>query len=101
MEIGPRSRGLSEVSGRSPTNFWGVDLLRLVMLLASRSMKVILSEEGWRTESGMKSTSRRSSPVSHPRAKTSTQSGDNHYTTLPSPVIIFTEVLSHHGLTLK
>lgn len=41
----------------SPTNFCGVDLLRLVMLLASRSINAILSEEGCGRESGTNSSS--------------------------------------------
>lgn len=47
----------------SPTNFCGVDLLRLVMLLASRSINAILSEEGCRKESGINSKSLISSPA--------------------------------------
>lgn len=47
----------------SPTNFCGVDLLRLVMLLARRSINAILSEEGCRNESGINSNSLISSPA--------------------------------------
>lgn len=47
----------------SPTNFCGVDLLRLVMLLASRSINAILSEEGCSRESGINSSSLISSPA--------------------------------------
>lgn len=47
----------------SPTNFCGVDLLRLVMLLASRSINAILSEVGCSRESGINSSSLISSPA--------------------------------------
>ena len=47
----------------SPTNFCGVDLLRLVTLLVRRSINAILSEEGCRNESGINSNSRTSSPA--------------------------------------
>ena len=45
-----------------PTNFWGVERLRLVRLLAKRSMKVGLSEDECSMESGTISRSRISSP---------------------------------------
>lgn len=45
-----------------PTNFCGVERLRLVRLLAKRSMKVGLSVDGCSIESGTISRSRISSP---------------------------------------